>query len=1067
MSIRKPKIDAPTPLEQLKQIRNYLFQLVDELENELSQQSSGGTNFDSSKILSEVQTALIMSKQAKKIAESVKDGANGKSAYQIAVDNGFEGTETEWLASLKGKDGSVTVDTELSETSENPLQNKVITKALKEKVDKVKEETEKATYKAETALISAEQAEINAKAYTDEKVQEVEKDVSNALGTIVYVQNVAEQAQSKANENAENLDVAKADLMVFAMEQSNRVETNAQNYTNEKFSNANKTVSFYSLVSMINSLTNEYKDTYKQGQTIMISEQNVPNLWVSNIHQYISNIYNYTSAEDFIYELNTNGSVQVGWYYLSALAETQKVDLTEYAKAEDVNTELSKKLNLPTSADLSNGGTNRVSVIDGDGKTQKFFRTNSLYIYQTENNTNNAVVPLYKRVGAAFANKETGASGALDTLSNTIFVSTPQLPYEASNKKYIDDNFVQLNAKNTITGSLELPNSPDNPETARETDTYTTRETANANTTGLTVVDGSATLVKEIKGSTVRSENLINVLPIEFDWNAHNIVNNKDGSFSIRAYNAATKQTLSTYAPNLKAGETYTLTFKTDEGGANYIYLRGSTRVWYSGASVTLTQSDLDNSFNFYGLDSWGSNPSATQETPIRIWDIMINEGATPLPYQPYFADLKNAQISGIKSTGKNLINLSPLKIEIDTWDKSVWKGNIKAPCTLSWKIDISEVKNDLSAALFAFKIDGVTKYASATFNDYPIETGTLTEIVALNWCNINATIYDIMLNSGTNKLPYEPYIDDTMYLPKTLELGEWDSFNPQTGEITRATKTIVLNGTEGWYLGGTSTVSSTGEHRMAFGVSDVYRHPSSGTIGNIKCNNYNTYTADQVYMKKEGIGHFKQEISFYDKNFNTEDISLWKAHLAELYANGTPLTISYELATPTIEKLENVPVGYTVYDGGTETILGNENEKYGTKLTVTQTYSIHENPSEAATKAYVNNGLAKKLDKTGGTITGHLIVENGTTTTVPSLVVKNNENTYGLVLEENSYKLGKGSIDEKGDFKLDDGEGLPIALRNDSSEFQNEELLMWSSNGNKIVSTGITLSQLKQALGI
>lgn len=25
----------------------------------------------------------------------------GKSAYQIAVDNGFEGTETEWLASLE------------------------------------------------------------------------------------------------------------------------------------------------------------------------------------------------------------------------------------------------------------------------------------------------------------------------------------------------------------------------------------------------------------------------------------------------------------------------------------------------------------------------------------------------------------------------------------------------------------------------------------------------------------------------------------------------------------------------------------------------------------------------------------------------------------------------------------------------------------------------------------------------------------------------------------------------------------------------------------------------------
>jgi hypothetical protein len=34
-----------------------------------------------------------------------KDGADGKSAYQIAVEAGYTGTETEWLASLKGEKG--------------------------------------------------------------------------------------------------------------------------------------------------------------------------------------------------------------------------------------------------------------------------------------------------------------------------------------------------------------------------------------------------------------------------------------------------------------------------------------------------------------------------------------------------------------------------------------------------------------------------------------------------------------------------------------------------------------------------------------------------------------------------------------------------------------------------------------------------------------------------------------------------------------------------------------------------------------------------------------------------
>lgn len=36
---------------------------------------------------------------------TIDSGSDGKSAYQIALDNGFEGTETEWLESLKGVQG--------------------------------------------------------------------------------------------------------------------------------------------------------------------------------------------------------------------------------------------------------------------------------------------------------------------------------------------------------------------------------------------------------------------------------------------------------------------------------------------------------------------------------------------------------------------------------------------------------------------------------------------------------------------------------------------------------------------------------------------------------------------------------------------------------------------------------------------------------------------------------------------------------------------------------------------------------------------------------------------------
>ena len=46
-------------------------------------------------------------------------GAAGKSAYEIAVDNGFVGTETEWLESLKGADGADGVTPHIDSTTKN------------------------------------------------------------------------------------------------------------------------------------------------------------------------------------------------------------------------------------------------------------------------------------------------------------------------------------------------------------------------------------------------------------------------------------------------------------------------------------------------------------------------------------------------------------------------------------------------------------------------------------------------------------------------------------------------------------------------------------------------------------------------------------------------------------------------------------------------------------------------------------------------------------------------------------------------------------------------------------
>ena len=49
---------------------------------------------------------LITLDNLRQFKELLGEGTNGKSAYEVAVDNGFKGTETEWLETLRGAAGA-------------------------------------------------------------------------------------------------------------------------------------------------------------------------------------------------------------------------------------------------------------------------------------------------------------------------------------------------------------------------------------------------------------------------------------------------------------------------------------------------------------------------------------------------------------------------------------------------------------------------------------------------------------------------------------------------------------------------------------------------------------------------------------------------------------------------------------------------------------------------------------------------------------------------------------------------------------------------------------------------
>lgn len=226
-----------------------------------------------------ITTANILNGQDGTNGKDGLDGEDGKSAYEIWLDEGNEGTEQDFLDSLKGVDG---IDGRNGTDGINGTNG----------------QDGYTPVKGTDYWTNADKAEIVQSAVT-----QVETDIQP---TITSIENTADTANSTAN-------TAKS-----IAEGANQ----ALSYGN-----------YSTMITAFNALAN---NVYNVGQNVMIITLNVPDLWISGIES-TSQSYTYTTDEAFTTELSTNGYVQVGYYKLSAL-ETQKVDLTEYVTNTDYAT---------------------------------------------------------------------------------------------------------------------------------------------------------------------------------------------------------------------------------------------------------------------------------------------------------------------------------------------------------------------------------------------------------------------------------------------------------------------------------------------------------------------------------------------------------------------------------------------------------------------------------------------------------------------------------------------------------------------------------------------------------
>ena len=145
---------------------------------------------------------------------------------------------------------------------------------------------------------------------------------------------------------------------------------------------------------------------------------------------------------------------------------------------------------------------------------------------------------------------------------------------------------------------------------------------------------------------------------------------------------------------------------------------------------------------------------------------------------------------------------------------------------------------------------------------------------------------YKYQLEEGSTATTYEPY--------SAVE----DTFDINTQTLTRNVGVVEFNGTERWVETSISGQTET----TRYTVVPLHANLKIGSIDRTSLNSHFEYVSYNV----DNIGYLgTNENTNYSIKFDIlHDVTAFKDWLAEQYANGTPVTVWFQMETPTTEKV-------------------------------------------------------------------------------------------------------------------------------------------------------------------
>ena len=453
---------------------------------------------------------------------------------------------------------------------------------------------------------------------------------------------------------------------------------------------------------------------------------------------------------------------------------------------------------------------------------------------------------------------------------------------------------------------------------------YTTRETAD----GENIVDGVQTTVKEIRGKTVATENLIPYPYAETTKTANGVTFtvNSDGSVTVNGTATSDADFMLLRGPIQSYSESYFLS-GCPTGGSDTTY--------YISEGFT-TSKDTGNGVVFNNLPSdqaWRIVIKSGTTVNNLVFRPMLNAGTTAKPYSKWFAGLKNASFEKIVSTGRNLIDpatiisgyISDANFTI-SGNKNIYRS-IKCylpagKYTLQSSVAINIIRTMIDGNYLIVSIGNLTSYTFTTTQSGYVGISFRREDDT-NWVD-DTNIWLVFSNTAT---AYEPYISDTLSAENPIELSEYDIAYPETGKTKRQSKTVTFNGTEAWVINTNYTAFSLDLPSKGIAFTSVcapYSAPKITSWDQLK--DYEAQNGELVLLIK-------------DSTYST--VEAWKAHLAELAAAGNPLTVTYKTAESTTESTPFNKSKYIAWKNGSETIEQGptDNSEYGAENTVKQDY--------------------------------------------------------------------------------------------------------------------------------